>query len=441
MGRPSPYDPTPSPLSVDLQHASNLAQSLSAMSGEASNAHLEQGYLLGLRGLLVIQSFFWVFLQTIVPVVIKSSANKYGPTYERILRQSLSILFWNKSLIYSSFIFLSARSICMPYLQNPSRTAIAGAVFRRGLRLWFPTAVALAIVKIITATLGTAYIEEYRQKTGNVSFEVPYEIPNTLAYFNSVFNIFWKSNKFFEQSGNTAFPSQTLWIVSVIYSQSYTVYLTMVIIPYTRSSWRVKAFICFIISSWWVQSWAWYSITGLLLADAVMNMQYMDKAKRGLKIWRSIRCPIWIAGIILMIAGLLMQFLWSDWRPQYENTELLAHAGLYYSGGLNRQFNAKEPQARDDDYLLIVGFYLLLEYSTLMQKILQNTFLMYLGKRSFSKSKMGSYHRLPRSIFSLSRLSMADSPLHRLVSCSKYHHLYCWYQALHALVGAGQSFN
>ena len=36
---------------------------------------------------------------------------------------------------------------------------------------------------------------------------------------------------------------------------------------------------------------------------------------------------------------------------------------------------------------------------------------------------------------------MADSPLHRLVSCSKYHHLYCRYQALHALVGAGQSFN
>ena len=87
-----------------------------------------------------------------------------------------------------------------------------------------------------------------------------------------------------------------------------------------------------------------------------------------------------------MIAGLLMQFLWSDWRPQYENTELLAHAGLYYSGGLNRQFNAKEPQARDDDYLLIVGFYLLLECSKLVQKVLQNTVLMYIGKRSFSKS-------------------------------------------------------
>ena len=392
--RPSLYNSTPRPFSADRQHALTLVQSLPAMSESTSH----QGYLLGLRGLLVVESFLWEFLQTIVPVAVKDSANTQGPTYERILRQSLSVLFWNESLIYASFIFLSARTICMPYLRKPSRTAIARAVFRRGLRLWFPTAVALAIVKIITSTLGTAYIEEYKQKTGNVSFEVPYEIPNTLAYFNSVFNIFWTNNKFFEQSGNTAFPSQTLWIVSVIYSQSYTVYLTMVIIPYTRSSWRVKAFIYFIVSSWWVQSWAWYSVTGLLLADAVVNMQYMDKAKRGLKIWRAIRCPIWIAGIILMVAGLLMQFLWSDWRPQYENTELLAHAGLYYSGGLNRQFNAKEPQARDDDYLLIVGFYILLEYSTLMQKAFENTVLMYLGKRSFSKSIWSSYHELPRSI-------------------------------------------
>ncbi|KAL2008172.1 hypothetical protein VTN00DRAFT_8154 [Thermoascus crustaceus] len=38
----------------------------------------------------------------------------------------------------------------------------------------------------------------------------------------------------------------------------------MLIIPYTRNSWRVKGSILFIVTAWWVQSWAWYSVTGLI---------------------------------------------------------------------------------------------------------------------------------------------------------------------------------
>ncbi len=344
------------------------------------------GYLLGLRGFLVIESFLWVFMQTFVPVAVKDSANTSGPNYERILRRTLSVLFWNDSLIYSSFILLSARTICLPFLEDRSKTTVASAIFRRGLRLWFPTAVALAIVKILSSTVGTTYLDQYKQQTGNISFEIPYILPSTLAYFNSVFSLFWVTSRFFDQAGNTAFPSQTLWIVNVIYSQSYTIYLTMIIIPYTRNSWRVKAYVGFILSAWWVQSWAWYSITGLLTADIVSNMQYMAKANHGLKIWRTkARCPTWIPCLVLMSAGLVMQFLWTDWRPQYENKELLAHTGLYYSGGLNRDFNPKEPQARDDDYLLLLGFYLLLEHSTRLQWIFANPLFVYLGRRSLSK--------------------------------------------------------
>ena len=347
-----------------------------------TNEQPKWGHLLGLRGFLVIQSFLWVFLQTFVPVAVKDSANTSGPTYEKILRQSLSVLFWNDSLIYSSFIFLSARTICVPYLENPSKTAIASTVFRRGLRLWFPVATSLAMVKILSITIGTSHLDQYKRATQNTTLEVPYEIPNTLAYFNSVFNLFWTNKNFFSQAGNTASPTQTLWIISVIYAQSYTVYLTMIITPYTQAAWRVKAYLCFILSAWWVQSWAWYSITGLLLTDAVINMGYGEKAAHGMKIWRTVRCPIWVAGVVLMAAGLVMQFIWTDWRPQYENKELLAHAARY---GLNTDSDPREPEARDDDYLLIVGFHLLLECSTFVQTIFRNRFFMYLGMRSLSK--------------------------------------------------------
>lgn len=60
--------------------------------------------------------------------------------------------------------------------------------------------------------------------------------------------------------------------------------MTMVIIPYTRPSWRVKAALFFIITAWWVQSWAWYSITGLFLADMTTNMDFKAKSRRGIKV-------------------------------------------------------------------------------------------------------------------------------------------------------------
>lgn len=357
------------------------------MAEDSSNPSPEGRHLLGLRGFLVIQSFLWAFLQTFVPVAVKDSANTSGRTYEKMLRQSMSVLFWNDSLIYSSIIFLSARTICIPYLVDPGKTVAASAIFRRGLRLWFPTAVSLAIVKILSSTIGTSHIDDYKRETGNISISVPYSIPNALAYFNSVFNLFWthSNNNTFNQAGNTAFPSQTLWIINVVYAQSSTVYLTMLITPYTRDAWRVKAYLGFILSAWWVQSWAWYTISGLLLTDAVINMQYAEKVKRGIKIWGSMRCPVWIASLVLMAAGLVMQYLWTDWRPQYKDKELLAHARLYHSDDLNTALNSKEPQAREDNYLIIIGFHILLESSTLLQTIFQNPIFVYLGRRSLSK--------------------------------------------------------
>ena len=248
----------------------------------------EQEYLLGVRGLLVIESFLWVFLQTFVPVAVTHSdkdGNDKGPLYQVLLRKTLSPIFWNENLLYASFVFLSARSIAIPFIRDPSRSRVAGAVFRRGISLWFPVAVALAIVKLSFSRSYLNYIYQYKVKTGNSSFAVPYFIPSTLAYFNSVFDLFWTTHNYAIQAGSTAFPSQTLWIINAIYQQSYTIYVTMIIIPYTRNKWRVQGSFFFIITAWWVQSWAWFSITGLLISDMVMNMDFKAKAQRGIPIW------------------------------------------------------------------------------------------------------------------------------------------------------------
>lgn len=183
------------------------------------------------------------------------------------------MLFWNESLIYSCIILLSARVLALPFFLSPSRTVVASSVFRRGIRLWLPTAVALATITGVSHALRPDYISSFAEETGNHSISNPYQMPNTLAYFNSVFDVFWVTRDWDLQAASRAFPGQTLWIVSVIFEQSYTVFMTMVIVPYTQKGWRIIGGFFFIITAWWVDSWAWYTITGLLLADAVTNSE------------------------------------------------------------------------------------------------------------------------------------------------------------------------
>ncbi|RDW66689.1 hypothetical protein BP5796_09438 [Coleophoma crateriformis] len=355
----------------------------------------EQEYLLGFRGLLVIQSFLWVFLTVFVPVTVAQSKNTTGPLYEEVFRKVLSVLFWNEYFLYGAIIFLSARSIAIPFIKKPSREQAAKSIFCRGLSLWFPLAIALAIVKLSFTKATSERLYDFKTRTGNNSIAVPYIMPTTLAYFNSVFNLFWTTKNFMITSGNTAFPSQTLWLINAVYIQSYTVYMTMIIIPYTRKEWRVKGAIVFVILAWWCDSWAWYTISGLLFADMVMTMDFKACAQRGIPIntpcaalkkadGSAFRLPVWIPAGLCITAGLLMQYLWVAWRPSLFSHEYLAHTGMYYTDGLNTQYTTHHIPARDDIYLILVGFFTLLETYDFLQRFFQNKFFVYLGRRSLS---------------------------------------------------------
>ncbi|KAF7877148.1 hypothetical protein EAF04_000833 [Stromatinia cepivora] len=348
-----------------------------------------QSHFIGVRGFFVLQSFLWTFLNVLVPTAVAGTPNSNGPVYQEILRKVFSVLFWNESLIYSAFILLSARTTCTPFLNNPSRDLVASSSFRRGLRLWFPSAFSLAIIYIVFTCIGTSYIDAFKTATNNTTIKTPYMLPNALAYFNSVFTLFWTNKKFDAQAASYAFPSQTLWVVSVLFQQSYTVYMTMVIIPYVRKSWRVKAFIGFIITAWWVDSWAWYSITGLLLADVSINMNFQTHARAGISVgtWRGrrLKLPVWPLYSIVTLAGVIMMYLWAAWRPQDVYKEVRIHTGEYSTGGLNDVvLEAGSPMARDDNYLFLLGTFLFLETWSWVQALFRNPVLMYLGKRSFS---------------------------------------------------------
>jgi hypothetical protein len=358
---------------------SQLTKKLPSESSDSAHDD-NQDYLLGVRGCLAIMTFLWMFMQTFAPAAVDASAQTDGAVYQLALRKSLSVLFWNESLIYSSIIFLSARTICLPFLLNPTKVSLASSVFRRPIKMFPPVAATLILCYILfTKALGKDYLSTFSAlPESDPDASDIYALPSSLVNFNALVMIFFTSNSLSYQAGSWAFPTQTLWIVTAVFQQSYTVFTTMVIIPFTRKTWRLYGAALFILSAWWVYSWAWFSISGLLFADLVLNMDFKAKAQQN-RLW-----SLGIAGACLA-AGYGMQFVWVAARPDLQNAEIMYHTGPYNTGGLYSWNDTTAPQLRADDYLVIVGFYILLESTDFLQSIFRTPALVYIGKRSFSR--------------------------------------------------------
>lgn len=210
-----------------------------------------------------------------------------------------------------------------------------------------------------------------------------------------------------------------MWIVTAIFQQSYTVFVAMVIIPYTRKSWRVWGAFLFILTAWWVYSWAWFSISGLLLADVIMNMGFREKSKAGISLG-PIRFPAWPLYILVMAAGWIMQFIWVAALPELANEEIKYHTGLYDTGGLYTWNDPNNPQLRADIYLIIIGFWLLLETFAWMRAIFANPVFRFLGERSFCKTTFLSRRNgITDRLFQRTSSSSPSSSTPSALSCAR----------------------
>lgn len=364
---------------------------------QAPPTQYEQLYLVGFRGALVISTFLWVFLRTFAPTTVYAAVgDEDGPHGQVIVRKVLSVLFWNEYFIIGSIIFLSGRSIAIPYFRNPVKETVARSLLSRTLPLCIPVAIAMAIVKgSFTEHFTFEILQTFKDSINNRSLAVHKPLPSTLAYWNSVFELFWVSHNFQAQAGNYVFPTQTLWMINAVYIQSYTVYLTMIIAPYTRARWRVQFAILFIIAAWWCASWAWFTISGLIMCDMVVNMDFKTHARRGIPlqfrslIWRQQdgrpqRAPVWAVAGFVMLGGIVMQYVWVAARPDLFTAEWMIHSDPYSIGGLNTEYKTNHISARDDVYLTLMGFFFMLETYDVLQRILENKFFLYLGRRSLS---------------------------------------------------------
>lgn len=365
-----------------------LVSAKQLLQGDAKTpmSRFSQDYLTGLRGLVVIESFAWLFLQTFVPAVTSGSAP--GPLYQVVIRKVFSVLFWNQSLIYSFFIILSARTVCVHFLHDPSPTAYARSLISRPLRVGVPISIALAISITIFSLIDSTYIAEAAALLRNPLLSAPQMPATPLAAFNSIYDLLWIVRDFSEQQGNFSFPGGVLWAPSLIYFQSYTVYITMVVLPFTRPAWHVQGMCLFALGSFWFESWGWYSAAGLLIADLSLSPYWHARLARGIKVTEDIRCPVWAPAMLSIAIGLALKYTWTAALPQYLKGELILHPSLSLSTNVTYDnFPTSQPYARVDDFLIVIGVLLIAETLHRAQAILSVKPLVFLGRRSLSKFK------------------------------------------------------
>ncbi|GIZ41253.1 hypothetical protein CKM354_000456500 [Cercospora kikuchii] len=338
-------------------------------------------YITGLRGVLVIQSFIWTYFQTFIPTLV--SRDTPGPVYQDLLREILSVPLWNQSLIYNFFIILSMRTIAVSFLKNPTGQSYAATIIRRNVRMVIILCAGSGMATLIFSRIGVGYIDEFKTKLPNESIMTPTTVYDGGAAFNSLFNLFWLTYDHYKQAANMFWPTATLWVPSIIYFQSYTVYFLMVILPFSRPKWHISGLGLFALGSFWMGYWGWYSVTGLIFADLAINATLKAELKAGLKVRDDWRIPYAAIAPMLFAIGIAFKYAFIV-RPQYMDKLLVLHPYLDISTRYSPSTTVEAgPYARLDDWFVITGILLALELFENAQYYLSFKPLVYLGERSF----------------------------------------------------------
>ncbi|CAD0094269.1 unnamed protein product [Aureobasidium vineae] len=312
---------------------------------------------------------------------------KKSPHYQVLLRKILSPLLWDESFIFCFFILLSARTVAISFLRDANSATYARSLIARPIRMGIPLAIGLALSCIIFSTINTQYLEDFAILNGNPYLRAPEKPASALACFNSIWDLLWVTKDYSLQMGNLAFPSWTLWVPSAVYLQSYTVYIFMVVLPYSRPSWHVTGLLMFAFGSWWFNSWGWYSATGLFLADVAVNPPLRTAMFRGYSNESgSVRMPYWSLAVLMLGIGTGLKYMWTAGLDNlYWSGESHAHPARYLGGSSFGYFDGTQPYPRMDNWLVIVGILLLVEFSEVTKSILSSKPLKTVGRRSLSK--------------------------------------------------------
>ncbi|SPO29633.1 uncharacterized protein UTRI_05455 [Ustilago trichophora] len=352
-------------------------------------------YLEGLRGLLGLQVLVWTFFRIFAPAiatdrdvdgVYPAAFTTVAPEWQNIVRKVLSPLLFDGELQASFFVILSGRASLHTFIERRQAITLAGAAFKRPFRFILPMAITLALVSLVIGVNGFRYAPELSSALSNQLANPPEQWNSALEYFNSLL-FFFSTPFYFKTAKATTFipPSGTLWIIPVLFQQTYVLIILAFALPYTIFRYKNLGMILLILTTAWVGRWSWYTLTGLLLAEwSTVYLQLLPS--KGIPINRegSRHIPTWLPGVVFTLLGAFFKYLWIAALPQDYNNEIVAHVDGT-TGKLN--YNTDPSQTaypRYDNWLLATGLLYLVEISPLIQRILSTKVLVHTGRWAFS---------------------------------------------------------
>ena len=161
----------------------------------------------------------------------------------------------------------------------------------------------------------------------------------------------------------------------------------MVILPYTRPKWHISGMGLFAAGSFWMGYWGWYSMTGMIFTDIAIDPILRNELKAGLKISsKGWRIPYWALALTFAAIGIALKYFFVV-RPQFIDGLVYLHPYVDLLEGYSvKKYVEMGPYPRLDDWLVICGILLAVEWSNAARHFLSFKPLVWLGERSFSKS-------------------------------------------------------
>ncbi|GAK66239.1 uncharacterized protein PAN0_012c4461 [Moesziomyces antarcticus] len=352
-------------------------------------------YLEGLRGVLGLQVLIWTFFRIFAPAIVAdrdvdgvypAAFVAAAPTWQTVLRKALSPLLFDGELQAAMFVILTGRASLQTYIERRVATGLAGPAFKRPFRFLIPMAVTLALVSLVIGVNGFRYASEMSSALQNQHATPPVQWGSALEYFNSLL-FFFSSPLYFKTARATTFipPSGTLWIIPVIFQQTYVLIILAFALPYTIMRYKNLGMILLILTTAWVGRWSWYTLTGLLLAEwSTVYLQLLPAKGIPLNRQGTRFVPTWVPGVAFALLGTMFKYLWIAAVPAKANNDIIAHV----DGNTGRLNYGVDPSQvafpRYDNWLLATGVLYLIEISPRAQKVLGNRVFVHIGRWAFS---------------------------------------------------------
>ena len=378
-----PFGITPSPFTEDKSND----------EGRPRSARL--AYLEGLRGLLGLQVLVWTFFRIFAPAVVAdrdvdgvypAAFTQRAPEWQNVLRKVLSPLLFDGELQAAFFVILSGRASLHTFIERRQAITLAGAAFKRPFRFLVPMAVTLAFVSLVVKVNGFRYAPRLSDALQNQLAQPPTQFTSALEYFNSLL-FFFSTPFYFKTARATSFipPSGTLWIVPVLFQQTYVLIVLAFALPYTVLRYKNLGMILLILTTAWVGRFSWFTLTGFLLAEwSTVYLQLLPNKRIPLNAAGTRSVAAWIPGVVMLAMGAVLKYVWIAAVPAAANREVIAHVNGN-TGKLNYGTDPSQvAYPRYDNWLVATALLYLVELSPSIQRLLSAKPLVYVARWAFS---------------------------------------------------------